>query len=352
MAKVTGEPLYINGDRVPFTFWPENHLRYGPIHAANPWQCLLGFLADDPGSRRCRAYIEQARDFFTASRDASVTTMPLMLYYSYMNLTKAFLLHRDGICDTEMLDHHGLIRNQPPARYGNMSDLTFRVPSDDGKYNYLFGLLVRACGFPMLGGAGPITLSNMLGQLPGVHDGFVAVTGQPRSLYPVHLEFRHEPGRRQVWVAGRLEDHNRWSDSERERVRRMLGGAFEWSIDEVSGKQINFRSSTVATYADDPTEVLRSELVDPLRRYLSSEQTPIGFRYHLICGNGFTAQVAANYAVMFVLGMIVRYSPEVIADLRGEWLIHEYLATQPTQFAYLLGSGFIRNEILPTPLMA
>lgn len=352
MSKVTGEPLYINGARVPFTFWPENHLRYGPIHAANPWQCLLGFLGDDACSRRCRAYIEQARDFFVAARDASVTTMPLMLYYSYMNLVKAFLLNRNAIADDGKGDHHGLIRDEPPARYGSLSDLTFRVPSDDGKYNYLFGLLVRACGFPMMGGSGSITLSDMLGQLPGIHDGYVAVTGKPRCIYPVILEFRHEPGKRQVWVAGRLDDHGRWSDAERERVRRLLGCALEWSMDDVSGKQIAFRSSKLATYREDPSEVLRSELVDPLRPYLSSEQTPNGFRYHLICGHGFTAQVAANHAAMFVLGMIVRYSPEVIEDLRGEWLIHEYLATQPTQFAYLLGSGFIRNEILPTPLMA
>ncbi len=204
----------------------------------------------------------------------------------------------------------------------------------------------------MLGGSGSISLSDMIGQLPGIHDGYVAVTGQNRCLYPVSLECKHEPGRRQVWVSGKLDDAAHWSDSERERVRRVLSGAFEWSMDEVSGKQINFRSSKVATYHCDPSEVLRGELVDPLRPYLSSEQTPNGFRYHLICGRGFTAQVAANYAVMFVLGMIVRYAPELIADLRGEWLIHEYLATQPTQFAYLLGSGFIRNEILPTPLMA
>lgn len=351
MSKATtGEPLYINGAKVPFTFWPENYLRYGPIHAANPWQCLLSFLGD-AGSPRCRAYIEQARDFYQASRDASVTTMPLMLYYSYMNLAKAFLLCRGVIDDDRKIDHHGLIRDEPPEKYRKLSDLSFRVSADDGRCNYLFSLLVRACGFPMLGGSGSISLSEMIGQLPGIHDGYVAVTNQSRSLYPVSLEFKHEPGKRQVWVAGRLEDAAHWSDAERERVRRLLSGAFEWSLDEMTGKQISFRSAT-ATYQESPTEVLRAELVDPLRRYLSTEQTPNGFRYHLICGHGFTAQVAANYAVMFVLGMIVRYSPELIEDLRGEWLIHEYLATQPTQFAYLLGSGLIRNEILPTPLMA
>lgn len=107
MTSDAGEPLYINGARVPFTFWPENQLRYGPIHAANPWQCLLSFLGDDGGSRRCRAYIEQARDFHDASKSVSVTTMLLTLFYSYMNLAKAFLLCRDAIPDPEILDHRG-----------------------------------------------------------------------------------------------------------------------------------------------------------------------------------------------------------------------------------------------------
>jgi hypothetical protein len=53
---------------------------------------------------------------------------------------------------------------------------------------------------------------------------------------------------------------------------------------------------------------------------------------------------------MFTLGMIVRYAPEFIDRLEGEWLIHEYLATQPLQFAYLLGSGLVRNELVPNPL--
>ena len=115
-------------------------------------------------------------------------------------------------------------------------------------------------------------------------------------------------------------------------------------------EHVCFETDPVSHQERAGVAVLRRGLVEPIRKYLWSVQTNQGFRYFLCTREDFTAQVASNYAVMYTLGMIVRYTPELVDQLSREWIIHEYLATQPLQFAYLLGSGIVRNEIVPNPL--
>jgi YaaC-like Protein len=38
------------------------------------------------------AFLEQARDFFTAARSEGVSSNPLILYYAFLNLAKALIL--------------------------------------------------------------------------------------------------------------------------------------------------------------------------------------------------------------------------------------------------------------------
>jgi len=74
------------------------------------------------------------------------------------------------------------------------------------------------------------------------------------------------------------------------------------------------------------------------RHYLG----PVPQRYRL-------PQLASVYATMFYLGSVTRYRPydyETILGGRYAWLVEEFLATQPTQFLYLLASQLTGVEVV------
>lgn len=61
------------------------------------------------------------------------------------------------------------------------------------------------------------------------------------------------------------------------------------------------------------------------------------------------SQESIIYMVMFFLGSITRYSPYLFDTLfsdKEQWLISEFLTTQPKQFLYLLTSHILGQSVL------
>src|SRR5262245_50481510 len=97
-----GERIKIRNKVVPFSFWPTRIARRGRyrlqslLFALDPWAIIAQTIsADCPhGSRKeALACLDQSRDFFSSAHQAGVLeARPLSLYYSYMNLVKAFCL--------------------------------------------------------------------------------------------------------------------------------------------------------------------------------------------------------------------------------------------------------------------
>jgi len=79
--------------------------------------------------------------------------------------------------------------------------------------------------------------------------------------------------------------------------------------------------------------------------------TSTGYRYYLgaVPQRYRLPQLASVYATMFYLGSVTRYRPydyETILGGRYAWLVEEFLATQPTQFLYLLASQLTGVEVV------
>jgi hypothetical protein len=55
------------------------------------------------------------------------------------------------------------------------------------------------------------------------------------------------------------------------------------------------------------------------------------------------------YSIMFFLGSITRYNPyffDTLMDAKEQWLISEFLNTQPKQFIYYLASAVVGKPVL------
>lgn len=111
-----GERLEVKNRPLPFSKWPsrKGRLHYGLqslIFARDPWLVIAKSINEQcprPRKLEALACLEQAKDFYVAAVDGSIlAARPLVLYYSFMNLAKAYSLTR-GTEPTFDQAQHGL----------------------------------------------------------------------------------------------------------------------------------------------------------------------------------------------------------------------------------------------------
>ena len=101
-----GELLKVKGRPIKFSrhLVTKGDRRFGlqtRIFATNPWSVIRGAInsIDDQNARsQAKSFVEQAEDFYRAYQSAhEVSSKPLLVYYSLMNLVKAFGCKRPAI---------------------------------------------------------------------------------------------------------------------------------------------------------------------------------------------------------------------------------------------------------------
>ena len=119
MAKVakprSGGPVQIKTRQIEFSYWPtfRTSRRYGlhsHVYVSNPWAFIqVSVRKSCPTAARDEALasLEQAEFFFrSAVGSREWAAKPLPLYYSFMNLAKAFALVR-GVSPSYDQSQHG-----------------------------------------------------------------------------------------------------------------------------------------------------------------------------------------------------------------------------------------------------
>jgi hypothetical protein len=100
-----GQRVQVKGRQIDFSFWPSRPGRrhrglQSRLFALDPWAIIRQTVENEcpsPRSRRDEALatLEQAEDFYVMGIERGTeAAQPLALYYSYMNLSKAFCLMR------------------------------------------------------------------------------------------------------------------------------------------------------------------------------------------------------------------------------------------------------------------
>jgi hypothetical protein len=112
-----GGQLTIKDYIVPFSFWPTRKTKTRSIlstrvFANDPWPIITSSIKEKITSINTRmealAYCEQSQDFFRSAQIARVSAAkPILLYYAFMNLAKAFILLK-GVRPSLSNAYHGL----------------------------------------------------------------------------------------------------------------------------------------------------------------------------------------------------------------------------------------------------
>lgn len=356
----------VKGRPVPFSFWPmyRGERRFGlqsVLLVRDPWTVMRDAVESRcPKDARTEAHacLEQAKDFYSSAMSANVAAArPLQLYYCFLNLAKTLAL-TNAVVKTLNWAHHGL--RETPGGNPLVDDCLEVVHR--GNRPLVFDLLHRAItASPVPASVTTLSLQFLLPQiLPGHRLWAAAADREVERFVRVHdLRFMDDD-QKNLWLRAYVvaDDLTRLGATRKGCLAAArLTGLFR-AVDcneTVDGRRLNcFEQIRPSSYGDRPSDRMPS-LVEKLKSnlWVTVASTPPYRHYYLYMApdserSAVLPQLLSVYSVMFYLGSITRYRPQVFDQILKTpfgALIEEFIAGQPTQFIYLMASEFAKREV-------
>ncbi len=367
----TGKPVEILDRPLHFSFWPmyRTRRRYGlqtHVYATNPWALVRsGILSHCPASSRpeALAYLAQGKFFFDASKATDEwAAKPLLLYYSFMNLAKAFILTKT-VRPTLDQAHHGLAERLRPPKKAELIDAYLEAYASPGPRGpNVFADFWQAVSGHVLPAKTDLDLPRLLPQIVAGHRLWAdAADSAERFIALEDVLVTRNSTAKELWIV--LHIHAGTLSQQGMTHKQLLAGALldtdyhrvESFHDPVANEtMLRFEQDTPVHYSHRPSDKIPT-VVDQLRHRLwavANNTRPFREYYLYVAPASDRAQVLPQllsiYAVAFYLGSIARYRPQHFESILGSSFgaqLQEFLSTQPTQFLYLLASDFIKRDI-------
>ncbi len=357
-------PLARVGQRVPpswgFSVFFESRTRRR-ILAGDIWSCLEHLIAERLTRQqrpRANAHLWQGHEFYQGAQNPRFDSRPLLYYYAFLNVSKAFLLAR-GV-KLPPRTRHGLSDPSANARRRLLLESqTVKVDAQGAKNDQLLPELIAALG------ATPANQSyrvlDLLAQIPGIHRTYATIgrgrTSKSKSkgkqAATIGQTWRKGPCFAPCDLAVLRDGKGAWvrlsMDATALDVRQAAAllvqvpavrSAFT-RVDSGTRHSITFETAVDTSKTADMRMATLSQVLR--RGGIWSLLTNQGYRHYMgaIPVRYRLPQLASIYAAMFFLGSVTRYRPydyDTILGGRYAWLVEEFLAMQPTQFLYLLAS--------------
>lgn len=375
-----GQLLRIKDRPLEFSLWPMERTtrRYGlgtRVFATDPWTVIRR-----SAERRCLAatrnaafsLLEQAEDFYRAAASGVKAAKPLLLYYCFMNLAKAFVLtcrQREDVNSAK----HGLSEKLglPPNdrelinAYLNAERTVAAgpVPPANQKIKVFDEMHEAISGNRITANPTRYDLPNLMPQVVPGHRLWVEGDGDnnaERFVSVERVQFAQDVGAKEIWLRLYLfaDDLRRINITHQEfLIRTRLNGLFrEVQADDAVDERplICFEQLNATSYNHRPSDEVPA-VVASVRHLLwrTVLSTPPYRKYYLYAAPAnehpqVLPQVLSIYAITFYLGSIVRYRPHhfdnILADNYGPF-VEAFMNDQPSQFIYLMASEFAEKEV-------
>lgn len=380
MAKLSqpraGKVLQVLNRPIGFSLWPtykgaRRHGLNSHVYATNPWALIqVAVRKQCPAVARDEALasLQQAEFFFHSAVEARETAAkPLPLYYSFLNLAKAFALTR-GIRTTFDQAQHG-VSAQLGLGGRELIDAyldVFESPNKNGASN-IFADFGAALGMPAMNGKRQYALTALLPQLiPGHRIWCDAADEDERFIALDSIPFGQSTQPKQIWATLCIleDDLSRLGKTRKAllaetRLKNLFKEVMGYTDPQTSRAVVRLEQLNPHTYTGRPSDLL-SVVVDAVRPYIWSTATTVRpfRRYYLYAApapehTSVLPQALSIYAIAYYLGSITRYRPQHFARIiAGDFgtFIQEYLSSQPSQFLYLMASDFARRDVVRAPL--
>ena len=368
----TGAELKANRRSVPFSFWPvaANSAPRSPVQsllfAIDPWVIMRDSITkqiqNDQSKKEALSYIDQAADFYKSALQSQIdAAKPVQLYYSYLNIVKAFILCSNKHNSLPGIRHG--ISESPPKGGKEFTDAyieCWKSPNIQGPIQ-VFDEFLQALGYSQLQNGCRIPIANLVPQiLPGHRLWASATNEKERFLSIQRIQFTQNTSAKKVWLRFYLyrDDLPRLGHTQ-SVVLQQSGANKDFRIVKCTERIENrdlicFENTTPRSYirhgvdeagslAKDVKDRLWSTVasVSPYRRYYLYLCPPDAKLYLL-------PQLASIYALTFYLGSVTRYRPTVFRSILEDSYgprISEFVSGQPAQFIYLMVSEFAKRDV-------
>ncbi|MDA8093088.1 MAG: YaaC family protein [Betaproteobacteria bacterium] len=371
-----GEILRIKDRPLEFSFWPMERTtrRYGlgtRIFATDPWTVIRHST-----ERRCLtstrsaalAFLEQAEDFYRAAESGVKAAKPVLLYYCYMNLAKAFLLACRQRGDVNNARHGLLEKLDPPPNNIELVNAFLNAVQTAplgaaGQPLQNFDELFLAISGVSIMGPKRYDLKYLMPQIVPGHRLWVEGDGNnntERFVSIEEIEFCKDAATKEIWLRLYLfrDDLKRVNLGHQEVLNRSrLAVLFrEVQCNEKRDRRplVCFEQLQPITYTHRPSDKV-PVLIEGVRHLLwrtvlSTRPYRKYYIYPAPTGEHgqVVPQILSIYAITYYLGSIVRYRPhhfdKIVAGPYGPF-IEAFLNDQPLQFIYLMASEFAEKEV-------
>jgi YaaC-like Protein len=364
---LVGVPLRVDHQDVPFSLWPTvRPLRrfklQSRIFTSDPWALMAEGIVDNcPKNSReaALAFRAQAEDFYDAAiamGSRNPGAKPLLLYYAFLNLGKAFLLTW-GHGNPNSRPQHGISEK---AQLRQVEGVRLSVHPSMPKRPQLYAELHHALTGRELTVARNYRLGFLMPQILFGHRVWCTAANEGERFLSVQkIEYIDSRDQSKAWMRMHIrKDELAKLHKSQQAVLSSARLQGKWrfvSQEEAEEDRCFCLEQTAATaYTDRPSDALM-KITDDLRPYLWTSVLlhPPYRKYYLYLApenerSSVVPQLLSMYMIIFLLGSITRYQPHQFDRLLDSPYGAHLLGAMteiPTQYVYLMASELLRREV-------
>jgi len=310
-----------------------------------------------------RAFIDQSRELFlSGSNSARISTRPLLFYYSFLNLVKAYLIYDDYQADKKFdvksLPHNHGMHDRRNGGEDEISEAQICISDKaDSVLKALWNKIARDQFVP-----DQIRMEDVAAQLLQGHRIWASCAQEQERFLAIEslgVWTENAANTLRLRLTLNTKDIGRLGATAEEII---TGACLQDMFEKANSIGGDLHDSTTLTILQDSHQPPYT-----LKKYAHLQEWLRGFRNHI--WTNVTSippyrkyyiyfekepriprfpQLISIYAFFFYLGSITRYRPHRFENLlNGKYgpLVEECITNQPSQFVYLLASEFVKQDV-------
>lgn len=301
---------------------------------------------------KAKYFAELSEEFHNSSNQARMPTKGTLIYYSFINLVKSYLLV-NGFDLESQIEHHGI--SLPSDK-----KLNLKLSNVSEKGISIFHAFAKTIGVEINNGEGlELKLDDILRELIEVHEIGYALELFPdtkRKHLPVEITIRTNASRKKIFYTLSYEK----KFDKIMKTERLLKGIFKDKLVPIEcisdpGRKY-FKSILNFSYTYNSMQshgIAYKRICKDIESIkINPMLTRAGYRNYLNLESSRLHRLSATLAFAFYIGTIARYRPTLNNEiLKGKYqaLIQEAVNSCPNQFFYLMVSH-ITNQICAIPM--
>ncbi len=284
--------------------------------------------------------LQQAKNFYEVAEKSEMKSKPLLYYYSFLNFSK-IVIHLEQNGTVSQSYNHGVgEKNNGNFHHSEidifMSGATRRGNNKSVSYELMSILGDDISTFSSTNNKLTLNLKKLFSHCVGVHRAYSQIYNEKEHFFKLKNEKIFKDGLKMFFEAS-----VQCTNTEK---ANLINLGYDINQDNVVRWEITRQNHNV-TIKD---------------YYDLSQKIRLSGVWYYIGNNGYTLYLSSNsnyryspemiiYNMMFYLGSITRYHPylfdKIFSD-KEQWLMSEFLTTQPKQYLYLTTAKFLGQDVM------